>query len=198
MMKRLFLSGLLLASLCLSLTGTATAGFVNGSFETGDLTGWTSDSPFGLNPFGTAYGSGMDGIYWHWLGGFDTPGITTSQTLTGLTIGTTYAVDFIMASEFVSSTSLNVSVDGGPKTVFTAPPYNGTPYWDNWVPQEFQFTASATTATVTFDAVGLNQNDYDVGLDNVTLSEVQTAAPEPGTWMLLGLGISGLAFLRRR
>ena len=41
----------------------------------------------------------MDGTYWHWLAGFEV-NITTSRILTGLTAGTTYAVDFIMASEW--------------------------------------------------------------------------------------------------
>ena len=65
-MKRVFCTGLLVVSLSVGAAGNAAAGFINGSFETGDLTGWTSTLP-GYNPFGTFYGAGMDGTYLHWL-----------------------------------------------------------------------------------------------------------------------------------
>jgi hypothetical protein len=110
-----------------------------------------------------------------------------------------------MASEFIHSDQLNASVDGGPVSVFTAPPYdpngfNGG-YWTVWVPQEFQFTAAGTTATVQFDSNGLNQSGYDVGFDNVQLRDLSTAdaAPEPSTlgFMLLGMGMTTLGLRRR-
>ena len=110
---------------------------------------------------------------------------------TGLTAGVTYAVDFIMASERDNSDSLRVSVDGQAGTVFTAP---GNGLWNNWVGQKYLFTATGTTAKVQFDTIGLNQLGYDVGLDNVRLSV--TDSPEPGTLVLLALGISGLSLLR--
>ena len=165
---------------------------VNGSFETGDLTGWTSDSPYGLNPFGTAFGSG-DGTYWHWLSGYEYS-ITTSQTVSGLSVGATYALTFIMASEIVNSDSLRVSVNGGPGTIFTAPPYNGTP-WDHWVSKELDFVATTSSATIQFDAIGLNTGGYDVGLDKVSLV---SAVPEPATWGVLSAGLLGLGLIRRR
>ena len=82
--RRLAAVSALCVGMSLAAGSASAAGFVNGSFETGDLTGWTSNSTFGLNPFGTTYGAGMDGIYWHWLAGFEV-NIATSQTLTGLT-----------------------------------------------------------------------------------------------------------------
>lgn len=190
-------------ALCLGVSlaaGSASAlGFVNGSFETGDLTGWSSSAGFGLNPFGTAYGSGMDGTYWHWLAGYEGP-ITTSQTISGLTAGTTYAVKFIMASEFTNADSLRISVNGGPGSLFSAPAYvpggfNGG-FWDNWVAQKFQFTASSGSATIQFDTVGLNQGGYDVGLDNVSIS-VAGGVPEPMTWAMMLVGFAGLGAVMR-
>jgi hypothetical protein len=192
-------------AICLGLSlevGSAQAvSFVNGSFETGDLTGWTSNSPSGLNPFGTTYGAGMDGTYWHWLAGYET-NIATSQTLTGLSVGTAYAVTFIMASEAVNSDSLRVSVNGGTGTIFTAPAYvpGGGPnggFWDVWASKEFDFTATGSSATIQFDTIGLNAGGYDVGLDNVSISAMG-AVPEPSTWAMMLLGFFGLGFMAYR
>ena len=172
----------------------------NGSFETGDLTGWTS-SYGSLNPFGTTYGSGMDGTYWAWLAGYETP-ITLSQTVTGLTSGATYTLSWIMASEFFNADAVRVSVNGGAGSLFTAPPYiaggfNGG-FWDNWVSKSLTFTATGTSATIQFDTIGLNIEGYDVGIDKVSL--LAGGAPEPATWamMILGIGAVGFAMRRRR
>lgn len=183
--------------LCAMAPGAASAAnfITNGSFETGDLTGWTSTSG-GLNPFGTTYGSGMDGIYWHWVGGYEGP-ITTTQTVSGLTAGQSYTLKFIMASEFSNQDQIRVSIDGGAGVLFAAPTYNGN-FWDNWVEQQLTFVAGGSSAVIQFDTNGLNVNGYDVGLDNVRL-DVAGLVPEPSAWalMILGFGAVG-AGLRRR
>jgi hypothetical protein len=197
MMKKFAIAGLMAASMVAS---SAQANLIiNGSFETGDLTGWTSTSPYGLNPFGTGYGSGMDGRYWHWLGGHDAD-VSTSQTVNSLTIGATYALDFITASEFTYSDRLRVSVNGGAATLFTAPPITTT-YWDHWVSQHYTFTAMSTSATIRFDTTGsLNASAYDIGLDNVRLDKITGTVPETATWamMLVGFGAVGSMVRRRR
>ena len=194
-------SAALLAAAGLASTGAHASNLItNGSFETGDLTGWTSDSGFGLNPFGTTYGAGMDGTYWHWLAGFESP-ITTFQTVSGLTPGKTYLLSFAMASEASNSDQLRVTIDGGSGTLFSAPPYiaggPGNGFWNNWVTQSLSFTATGTSATIQFDTVGLNANGYDVGLDNVSLTGT---VPEPATWALaiIGFGIAGTSLRRQR
>ena len=202
-MRRFATISAIFLGMSLSAGGASAVSFTNGSFETGDLTGWTSNTGDGLNPFGTTYGAGMDGTYWHWLAGYET-NIATSQTLSGLSVGTTYAVTFIMASEYVNSDQLRVSVNGGPGTIFTAPPYipGGGPnggFWDVWVSQEFDFKAATTTATIQFDSNGLNAAGFDVGLDNVSIAAI-SSVPEPSTWavMLVGLGGLGAAMRARR
>ena len=190
----------LAAALTLSATQAqaATELITNGSFETGDMTGWTTDSAAGLNPFGTTYGTGMDGKYWHWLSGYEQQ-ITTSQTVSGLSVGTTYNLTFIMASEFTASDSLRVSVNGGPGTIFTASPYNGQ-FWDNWMSESYSFVATSGSETIQFDSVGLNPSGFDVGLDKVSLLAAGGAVPEPTTWamMLMGFGLVGFGLRNRR
>jgi hypothetical protein len=186
----------------LGLACLARADFINGSFETGDLTGWVETvGPGVLNPFGTTFGAGMDGTFWAWLGGFEED-VAIQQTLTGLNPGTTYAVDFIMASEFTADDNLRVSVNGGSAQIFTAPPYNPSGFnggfWTVWVPKEYVFTATGTTARVQFDTLGFTAvgKQFDVGLDNVRLTQV-SSVPEPGSIGLLLTAIVGLAGTKR-
>jgi len=163
---------------------------VNGSFETGDLTGWSGSATTdgeGLNPFGTTYGSGMDGAHWMWLAGYEIDR-TLDQTVTGLTSGSTYRLSFIMASEYVNSDQLHLSIDGGPATLFTVDPMHTT-FWDNWGERSLDFVASGSSALIEFSSVGLNHAGYDVGLYNVRISEVTSAVPEPATLLLLGGGL---------
>lgn len=193
-------SGLALAfAMALGSVGAQAAPvIVNGSFETASLSGWggtaTTDG-HGYNPFGTTYGSGMDGTHWMWLAGYDTER-TLSQTITGLTAGSAYRILFIMASEYTHGDQLNVSIDGGAQTLFTAPSIKTT-FWDNWLEQGYDFTASGSSASLLFSSVGLNKRGYDVGLDNVRI-QASNAVPEPASLGLVVLGVAALGFSTRR
>lgn len=203
---------LLVCGGALAVPAAHAAAIVNGNFETGDTTGWNvtgsaySSGLYQLNPFGTAYGAGFSGSYWAWLGGYERP-ISFDQTITGLNPGSSYAVNFIMASEFSASDSLLVSVGGGPQTMFTAPAYNtngdcsnGGCFWNNWVNQTFDFTATGTAEDLQFSTYGIYGviSQYDVGLDNVTINQVGGSVPEPGSLALLALGLGALALASRK
>ena len=171
------------------------AGFTNGSFETGDTTGWTfSADAFGLNPFGTTYGVGMDGLYWAWMAGFELPRFM-EQTLTGLTAGAAYSVNFIMASESIRTDHVILTADGLGAQTFTAPPDTGG-FWNNWVSKSYGFTATGSSATIRFSTFGLDPTaQYDVGIDKV---ELTGAVPEPETYALMLAGLGALGWVARR
>ncbi len=198
--KTLLASAALALVTSLGATGAQAVNLVtNGSFETGDLTGWTSTEG-SYNPFGTTYGSGMDGKYWHWLAGYERP-VTTTQTISGLTVGTKYSVTFLMASEFTARDAVRLTVGGDPGVVFTAPAYGGgSAFWDTWVSQRYDFIASATSTLLQFDTIGLNVTGYDVGVDKISLEALSGSVPEPTTWalMILGFGAVGMAARNRR
>ena len=173
------------------------AAITNGSFETASLSGWggtaTTDG-HGYNPLGTLYGSGMDGTHWMWLGGYEI-GRTLNQSITGLTSGNSYRVSFIMASEYTRFDQLNVSIDGGAKTLFTADPT--ITIWNNWQKKTYDFVAAGTSSMLEFSSVGLNQGGYDVGLDNVRIEDLGASVPEPASLALVAISLFGLAASRR-
>lgn len=189
------------AMLLAPIAAQAVPSITNGSFETGNLTGWggtaTTDLLGGINPFGTTYGSGMDGTYWMWLAGLE-GGRTLEQTISGLTAGSTYRISFLMASEYTNADQLNFSVDGGAATLFTAAPYTST-FWDTWGERTYDFLATGSSATIQFSSFGLNSVGYDVGLDNVRIGTLNNNnVPEPASLALLGIGLAGFGFSRRK
>jgi hypothetical protein len=192
-----------LMGLALAHASKATPIFVNGGFESG-FTGWTVFSiPIATNVHvDNQGGPGFDGAHWCFLGGYDCQGYI-EQTLTGLTSGTTYAVDFLIASETTRSDTLVLSMTDGsstPAVQLFAPPSSFTG-WRTWVSEEYDFLASATSATVRFSTVASvpgipsdQQPHYDVGLDGVSIH----AVPEhSSSFTLLVLSLLGLAVMRR-
>ncbi len=110
-------------------------------------------------------------------------------------------LDFMMADENNFSTTpqaITVSFPAGSSTlpvtfsddVF---PAQGQNYWTQWIDEGMTFVATGTSATVQFSAT----TQYDVGLDDVSVSDV--IVPEPGMLGLLAFGLlAGLAAHRRR
>jgi hypothetical protein len=204
-----------------TLTGTAHASsLINGSFEAVQITGPYSSSPADI-PGWTHTGNVGDALLWNATfpiccggtnsatagdgnqfvtmgGGFGPFGSSAwSQNLTGLNIGETYIVNFMMAAEGESPTQqLTVAITSGsltPSELFTSPVTN-TLFWQNWGSDSYAFVATATSATLQFS---VTNQQWDVGLDAVSVSEA-SATPLPSTWFMLLSGFVGLGFFAYR
>jgi hypothetical protein len=131
-------------------------------------------------------------------GGFDDRGTADwSTSITGLISGNSYLLSFMTATE------LGTGIEpGGPQTMtvgflsgsstspesFTSPD-SPAAYWRNWVTQDDTFIATASSAVVDFS---VSNQQYDMGLDNVSVSAATTPVPEPSSFLLLGSALLGL------
>ena len=88
--------------------------------------------------------------------------------ITDLNIGSLYCLEFLMAHEagFSGPQTITVSIDGGPGINFTSLSADTTPYWNTWENKSLFFTATGTTASLSFSAT----TSFDIGLDNVRIS----------------------------
>ncbi len=136
-------------------------------------------------------------------GGFDAPGTADwSTTITGLTPATAYVLNFMIATELGTAFE-----PGGPQTMtvgflsgsstapesFTAPD-SAAAYWPTWVTENYTFVATGTSAAVDFS---VTNQQYDMGLDNVSIASARTVVPEPSSLFLLGSGLALVCVIRR-
>jgi hypothetical protein len=150
----------------------------------GGLNSWDGNGPpsIGGNFFG------MDGDY-------ETGAVT--QSVSGLTVGTVYAISFWYAfaqqAGFYGSTNqdLTVSLGGSSKSV---PPYLLTSQnFSGWSQATLYFEATSTTEILSFLA------SADVQLPPFALlSDVDMVnAPEPAAWSVMAAGLLGLIGVAR-
>lgn len=188
-MKNVFFAAAAVAALVAGGAHAAVNLITNGSFETGDFTGWTQGGNEGFTGVELSGFDGItaeDGIYFAALGPIGSDGYL-SQTFTD-TPGVLYESSFWLASDGDTPNDFGVT---GPGSLFlpTLVDIPAQPF------EEFYgFFVGSGLDTITFNF----RNDPGwLGLDNVS---VTSTVPEPAAWasMILGLGLAGAALRRRK
>ena len=150
--------------------------------------GLTASSPDGGNYLALDGGSGYRG------GGI-------SQTIGGLTSGTSYDVTFYWAGAqqkgFTGPTTEQVQVSFGSQVKSTEVLNNNSHGFTGWIEERYTFTADSTSDVLNFLAIGTpNGVPPFVLLDGVSVD--LHPVPEPGTLALSALGLLGLVVVRAR
>jgi hypothetical protein len=161
---------------------------VNGGFETGDFTGYTTSnlSFTDVVTSGFAGYTPHSGSFFAALGNVGSQGII-SQTFSD-TAGAQYDFSFFLASNG-SPNTFSASIDGttvlGPSNIAT----------QGYTLYSFLFTGTGSD-TISFSE--RDDSDY-LALDDVSVTATVSAVPEPSGLVLVATGIAGLvtAFRRR-
>lgn len=183
----------------------------------GDLIGWTADGPAPGPPAGdtiTCYvvdlttnqvcnhhpywvdpGPSPDGGSYIVVDGDPNYGTAVYQTVNGLTSGTQYTLTFWQAAAQENNesgaTTEQWQVSLGSETHVSTLMHNASESDVAWNKQTLTFTATATSEVLKFLALGTPNGEPPlVLLDGVDL---EPAVPEPGVFVLVGIGIAAIA-----
>ena len=153
--------------------------------------------PFPVNNGFTESPNG--GFFLAGTAGSDTASI--SQVISGLTPGRTYSLDMYWAQAqmviYPGDTNSGWNIGFGSDAATTGTPTLPNKGFSGWQAYNTTFTASAASQTLSFAPTGTGPGGY-VLLDGVTLTQQQTAVPEPSTYALLCISLGVVGYARKR
>jgi choice-of-anchor C domain-containing protein len=210
--------GLLLFGLFL-IAGSVMKGnlVVNGSFETGPFAGSFTNLPGGTTTITgwTVTGEGIDYIGTLWTAADGTHSLdldgSASSTITppfdiggvaqtfATTSGTMYLVTFDLAGNPLGLPlikSMRVSA-AGQQAVFTFNVTGKSTANMGWAADSWTFTATGPSTTLEFRSLD-TVTGWGPALDNVSVTAIGAAVPEPSSFLLLGTALAGLVVARRK
>lgn len=165
---------------------------------------YTSGQSFGGGAWNVTSGSVDEiGTYWQapaaGQGSLDLSGDTNgaiSQALSGLSLGSSYAVTFALSGNpdgVPMIKNLQVSIDGQSQT-FTFNDSGISRSAMNYLTETFDFTYTGESNLLSFASIDNPDSAYGPVIGNIEIS----AVPEPSTWAMMILGFLGIGFMAYR